>query len=149
MGEAVSSLEDVQVLLAKGAKHRSVGSNNVNEHSSRSHLVLSVKVCGVNRKTGRQSNGKLNLIDLAGSERLKSTNAEGMRLREAQNINKSLSALGDVIAALGRASGGSKAQSHIPYRNSKLTFLLQDSLSSHCRVLMFVNITPAGASAGE
>jgi hypothetical protein len=80
---------------------------------------------------------------------LKSTNAEGERLKEAQNINRSLSALGDVVAALGRASGASAAKAHIPYRNSKLTFLLQDSLSANSRVLMFVNVTPASASADE
>ena len=99
------------------------------------------------RSAGMTAHGKLNLIDLAGSERLKSTNAEGVRLKEAQNINRSLSALGDVVAALGRSNGGGKG--HIPYRNSKLTFLLQDSLSANSRVLMFVNVTPASCSAGE
>ena len=115
----------------------------MNEHSSRSHLVLSVNVTGTARKGNVKIYGKLNLIDLAGSERLAKTGAEGVRLKEAQNINKSLSALGDVLAALGRN------QAHIPYRNSKLTFLLQDSLSSNSRVLMFVNVTSCLLSAGE
>jgi len=138
----VDSLAAVEKLMSEGGRNRSVGSNNVNLHSSRSHLVLCVKIQGTSH-SGSTVHGKLNLIDLAGSERLKSTNAEGQRLKEAQNINKSLSALGDVINALGKNS------THVPYRNSKLSFLLQDSLSAHARVLMFVNITPALESAGE
>lgn len=140
----VTSLDEVEHLMQEGQRNRHVGSNNVNEHSSRSHLVLCVKIVATRRDTGVMAHGKLNLIDLAGSERLKSTNAEGVRLREAQNINRSLSALGDVVAALGRAG-----KSHVPYRNSKLTFLLQDSLSANSRVLMFVNITPAAQCVGE
>eukprot|EP00636_Phaeomonas_parva_P018397 CAMPEP_0118853442 /NCGR_PEP_ID=MMETSP1163-20130328/2029_1 /TAXON_ID=124430 /ORGANISM="Phaeomonas parva, Strain CCMP2877" /LENGTH=149 /DNA_ID=CAMNT_0006785993 /DNA_START=69 /DNA_END=518 /DNA_ORIENTATION=+ len=124
--------------MSLGGEHRSTASNNVNEHSSRSHLVLQVKVL----RRGSQ-HGLLSLIDLAGSERLKNTSAQGQRLKEAQNINKSLSALGDVIAALGSSQG------HVPYRNSKLTFLLQDSLGPSSKVLMFVNINPAFNSAGE
>ena len=140
----VQSLDEVEHLMLEGQRNRHVGSNNVNEHSSRSHLVLCVKVTATRRDTGTTAHGKLNLIDLAGSERLKSTNAEGVRLREAQNINRSLSALGDVVAALGQ-----RGKSHVPYRNSKLTFLLQDSLSANSRVLMFVNITPATQCVGE
>ena len=139
----VSSLEEVEHLMKQGARNRHVGATNMNEHSSRSHLVLSVNVTGTARKGNVKIYGKLNLIDLAGSERLAKTGAEGVRLKEAQNINKSLSALGDVVAALGRN------QAHIPYRNSKLTFLLQDSLSSNSRVLMFVNVTSCLLSAGE
>jgi len=140
----VGGLREVEELMALGSRHRTVGNNNVNLHSSRSHLVLQVKVAGTNRRTGTRVYGKLNLIDLAGSERIKSTAATGQRLKEAQNINKSLSALGDVIAALGEGGGR-----HVPYRNSKLTFLLQDSLNSSAKVLMFVNINPYPPSAGE
>mmetsp|Transcript_12394 Transcript_12394/g.33696 ORF Transcript_12394/g.33696 Transcript_12394/m.33696 type:complete len:206 (-) Transcript_12394:499-1116(-) len=125
----VRSLEEVEQLIEMGVTNRHVGSNNFNEHSSRSHLVFTVKIVAVNRTTGATTNGKLNLIDLAGSERLKSTNASGTRLKEAQNINKSLSSLGDVVAALGQPGKG-----HVPYRNSKLTFLLQDSLTANARV---------------
>ena len=140
----VENTDDVEELMQLASRNRSTASNNVNEHSSRSHLVLSVKVAGVNKVNGTKVVGKLNMIDLAGSERLKNTAASGQRLKEAQNINKSLSALGDVVSAL----GNSKA-SHVPYRNSKLTFLLQESLRPSCKVLMFVNINPAPKSAGE
>ncbi|CAM9220071.1 unnamed protein product [Ectocarpus sp. 6 AP-2014] len=139
----VETLEEVEELVVLGGRNRTVGNNNVNEHSSRSHLVLQVHITSTDVATGYVQHGKLNLIDLAGSERIKSTAAEGQQLKEAQNINRSLSALGDVINSLG---SGSK---HVPYRNSKLTFLLQDSLSSNAKVLMFVNINPAPQSQGE
>ena len=85
----------------------------------------------------------LNLIDLAGSERISKTDASGERLKEAQSINKSLSALGDVIGSLG---GSSK---HVPYRNSKLTWLLSSSLSGNSKVLMFVCVSPSRMCVSE
>jgi len=107
----------------------------MNIQSSRSHALLCITVMGVNKTTGVKTIGKLNLIDLAGSERLAKSGSDGARLQEARHINKSLSALGDVIHSL-----RSKAQ-HIPYRNSKLTYLLQDSLSKphsrHCEWCTF------------
>jgi kinesin family protein C2/C3 len=139
----VATCDDVEELMQLASSNRSTANNNVNEHSSRSHLVLSVRVTGENIRNGTRVVGKLNLIDLAGSERLKNTNATGDRLKEAQSINKSLSALGDVINALGAD------QKHVPYRNSKLTFLLQDSLKQSAKCLMFVNINPSPRSAGE
>lgn len=92
---------------------------------------------------GALSAGKLNLVDLAGSERVGKSGAEGSRLREAQHINKSLSALGDVIAALRSRQG------HVPFRNSKLTYLLQDSLSGDSKTLMVVQVRFSGGLGGR
>jgi len=133
----VSCTEDVERLMSTASLNRKTANNNVNVHSSRSHLVLTCTITGQTKVTGTKITGLLSLIDLAGSERLKSTEAEGARLEEAKNINRSLSALGDVVNALG---SGSK---HVPYRNSKLTYLLQESLRANAKVLMFVNISPS------
>ena len=114
----VFNTKDVEDLMKLGHSHRSVGSHDVNEHSSRSHLVLSITIVSTQKSDGRRASSKLHLIDLAGSERISKTSASGQRLKEAQNINRSLSALGDVISALG---GNSK---HVPYRNSKLVLFI-------------------------
>ena len=95
----------------------------MNEHSSRSHSIFLINVKQENLENQKKLNGKLYLVDLAGSEKIGKTGVEGMGLEEAKNINKSLSALGNVIAAL---ADGNK--SHIPYRDSKLTRILQESL---------------------
>merc|ERR1711998_338419 len=92
---------------------------------------------------GKTSVGKLSLVDLAGSERADKTGATAERLKEAQSINKSLSALGDVISAL------SNNEKFIPYRNNKLTQLMQDSLGGNAKTLMFVNISPADYNRDE
>jgi kinesin family protein C2/C3 len=102
----------------------------MNQHSSRSHMMLTVKVLGTNEMAGITSIGTLHLIDLAGSERLSRSHATGDRLLEARNINRSLAALGNVMEAL------QKKQPHVPYRDSKLTFLLQDSLGGRAKALM-------------
>ena len=140
----VSCGEEVDALLVQAQKNRAVGSHDMNEHSSRSHCILTLTAFGTNSIDGSKSFGKMHLIDLAGSERISKTDATGDRLKEAQNINRSLSALGDVIAAL-----GSKKGTHIPYRNSKLTHLLQDSLGGNSKVMMFVNISPAVYNVSE
>ncbi|XP_077233526.1 di-glucose binding protein with Kinesin motor domain-containing protein isoform X2 [Tasmannia lanceolata] len=139
----VESIKEVWEVLKAGSNARAVGSNNVNEHSSRSHCMLSIMVRGKNLMSGECTNSKLWLVDLAGSERLAKTDVQGERLKEAQNINRSLSALGNVISALAAKN------SHIPYRNSKLTHLLQDSLGGDSKTLMFVQISPSEHDLGE
>jgi kinesin family protein C2/C3 len=136
--EVISS-EDVQEIIGMGMKNRSVASHSANAHSSRSHLVITVTVEATDLKKKKTTRGVLNLIDLAGSERLSKTDAKGQTLTEAKHINKSLSALGDVIGALGKKG----PNAHVPFRNSKLTHLLQNSLSGNSKVIMFVNISPA------
>jgi kinesin family member C2/C3 len=163
----VTSPEQVHELMTQGQSNRAVGSHDMNEHSSRSHSILTLTCRGRNTRDGsttfgtrhsllwqincilfdgqcRVSSlygfvvvltcvlecvGKLHMIDLAGSERVGKTDATGDRLKEAQNINRSLSALGDVINSL-----GSKKATHVPYRNSKLTFLLQVCSNNFCFV---------------
>ena len=138
----VASLEEVQRHVEAGSLLRHTGAHDLNDRSSRSHLILSLDVeC---KKKDETLTAKLNLVDLAGSERLSRTGATGDRLKEAQAINKSLSSLGDVVNALAK-----KTQCHVPYRNSKLTYLLQDSLSRAAKVLMVVNISPLEADASE
>ncbi|KAK3570224.1 hypothetical protein QTP86_017220 [Hemibagrus guttatus] len=145
----VKSVEDINKLEWKlnrcpltlqvfelGHMNRATACTNLNEHSSRSHALLIINVAGINSSTGHRTSGKLNLVDLAGSERISKSGAEGSRLREAQCINKSLSALGDVINAL------RSRHSHVPFRNSRLTYLLQDSLSGDSKTLMLVQVSP-------
>ncbi|KMU86863.1 carboxy-terminal kinesin 2 [Coccidioides immitis H538.4] len=128
----------VESMLRQAAANRSVAATKANWRSSRSHSVFILKLTGENSVTGERSEGILNLVDLAGSERLSHSGATGDRLRETQNINRSLSCLGDVISALGQGKEGG----HIPYRNSKLTYLLQFSLGGNSKTLMFVMVSP-------
>ncbi|NXL51033.1 KIFC3 protein, partial [Podilymbus podiceps] len=139
----VQSVEDINKVFEFGHVNRATECTNLNEHSSRSHALLIVTVRGLDRSTGLRTTGKLNLVDLAGSERVGRSGAEGSRLREAQHINKSLSALGDVIYALRSRQG------HVPFRNSKLTYLLQDSLSGDSKTLMMVQVSPADKNTSE
>ncbi|ELW66203.1 Kinesin-like protein KIFC3 [Tupaia chinensis] len=139
----VQSVDDINKVFEFGHTNRTTEFTNLNEHSSRSHALLIVTVHGVDCSTGLRTTGKLNLVDLAGSERVGKSGAEGSRLREAQHINKSLSALGDVIAALRSRQG------HVPFRNSKLTYLLQDSLSGDSKTLMVVQVSPVEKNASE
>jgi kinesin family protein C1 len=114
----LDSPEAVEGILNQADRNRSVAATKANQRSSRSHSVFILTLVGENEVTGERSEGTLNLVDLAGSERLSHSQAEGQRLKETQNINKSLSCLGDVIGALGRGDSG-----HIPYRNSKVSQL--------------------------
>uniref|UniRef100_A0A0D9V5J1 Kinesin motor domain-containing protein n=1 Tax=Leersia perrieri TaxID=77586 RepID=A0A0D9V5J1_9ORYZ len=140
---AVKSTSDVLDLMAIGQSNRAVGSTALNERSSRSHSILTVHVRGLDVKNGSTSRGCLHLIDLAGSERVERSEATGDRLKEAQHINKSLSALGDVIFSLAQKNA------HVPYRNSKLTQVLQSSLGGQAKTLMFVQINPDVESYSE
>ncbi|XP_024363898.1 kinesin-like protein KIN-14C isoform X7 [Physcomitrium patens] len=139
----VRSTDDVLELMKLGQKNRAVGSTSLNDRSSRSHSVLTVHVQGTDLNSGAVFRGSLHLVDLAGSERVDKSEVTGDRLKEAQHINKSLSALGDVISALAQKNG------HVPYRNSKLTQLLQDSIGGQAKTLMFVHISPDVESFGE
>ncbi|KAH6835351.1 P-loop nucleoside triphosphate hydrolases superfamily protein with CH domain-containing protein [Perilla frutescens var. hirtella] len=139
----VKSTGDVLELMTVGLMNRSVGATALNERSSRSHSILTVHVRGTDLETDAVLRGCLHLVDLAGSERVDRSEAKGDRLREAQHINKSLSALGDVIFALAQKNA------HVPYRNSKLTQVLQSSLGGQAKTLMFVQLNPDVESYSE
>ncbi|KAG9136513.1 hypothetical protein Leryth_014358 [Lithospermum erythrorhizon] len=140
---AVRSTEDVVELMKIGQTNRAVGATALNERSSRSHSILTVHVHGRELVSGSTLKGCLHLVDLAGSERVDKSEVVGERLKEAQHINKSLSALGDVISALAQKN------SHIPYRNSKLTQVLQNSLGGQAKTLMFMHINPEAVAIDE
>lgn len=118
--------------------------SDMNEHSSRSHSVFLINVKQENLENQKKLSGKLYLVDLAGSEKVSKTGAEGTVLDEAKNINKSLSALGNVISAL---ADGNKT--HIPYRDSKLTRILQESLGGNARTTIVICCSPASFNEAE
>ncbi|GMH92893.1 hypothetical protein TrVE_jg10844 [Triparma verrucosa] len=145
-GSVEEEVEDVNALLGlfkRGAESRTVASTEMNADSSRSHLITSIVTKVTNRRTKSVVSGKLTLVDLAGSERVGKSGATGQQLKEAQSINKSLSALGDVISAL---TSGSK---HVPYRNHPLTMLMSDSIGGNAKTLMFVCCSPADYNRSE
>ncbi|XP_073211762.1 kinesin-like protein KIF3A isoform X3 [Lepidochelys kempii] len=143
----VNNADDMDRIMTLGHKNRSVGATNMNEHSSRSHAIFTITIeCSEKGVDGNMHvrMGKLHLVDLAGSERQTKTGATGQRLKEATKINLSLSTLGNVISAL--VDGKS---THVPYRNSKLTRLLQDSLGGNSKTMMCANIGPADYNYDE
>uniref|UniRef100_A0A2P2HY08 Kinesin-like protein n=1 Tax=Hirondellea gigas TaxID=1518452 RepID=A0A2P2HY08_9CRUS len=140
----VSSPEEVFEVIELGKSNRHIAVTNMNEHSSRSHSVFLIQVKQENMETQKKLLGKLYMVDLAGSEKVSKTGAEGTVLDEAKNINKSLSALGNVISAL---ADGNK--SHIPYRDSKLTRILQESLGGNARTTIVICCSPASYNESE
>ncbi|XP_064447075.1 kinesin heavy chain isoform X3 [Mirounga angustirostris] len=140
----VSSPEEILDVIDEGKSNRHVAVTNMNEHSSRSHSIFLINIKQENMETEQKLSGKLYLVDLAGSEKVSKTGAEGAVLDEAKNINKSLSALGNVISALAEGT-----KSYVPYRDSKMTRILQDSLGGNCRTTMFICCSPSSYNDAE
>ena len=140
----VGSVGEVYQVLERGGQSRTVAATNMNQESSRSHSIFVIEVTQKNVETGSARSGRLFLVDLAGSEKIEKTGATGQTLEEAKKINKSLSALGMVINAL---SDGKS--SHIPYRDSKLTRILQESLGGNSRTTLIINCSPSGYNEAE
>ncbi|KAL0254443.1 Kinesin heavy chain [Diplodia seriata] len=140
----VSSVQEVYEVMRRGGNARAVSSTNMNAESSRSHSIFVITVTQKNVETGSAKSGQLFLVDLAGSEKVGKTGASGQTLEEAKKINKSLSALGMVINAL--TDGKS---SHVPYRDSKLTRILQESLGGNSRTTLVINCSPSSYNDSE
>ncbi|KAF7426431.1 hypothetical protein PC9H_008799 [Pleurotus ostreatus] len=134
--EPISSFSDFEAIYTRATKHRSVGSTNLNHASSRSHAILTIRATIFDRTHNRSLTGTINLVDLAGSENNKLTGNDASRMAESAAINKSLSVLGQVVHAL------NSNQTRIPYRNSKLTRILQDALGGSSVGLLICNLAP-------
>eukprot|EP00042_Codosiga_hollandica_P052134 m.656332 g.656332 ORF g.656332 m.656332 type:complete len:728 (-) comp58428_c0_seq1:94-2277(-) len=141
----VQNAEAVMEVFRSGAERRAVAATNMNDYSSRSHSVFLLEIAQKDTVHGGSKSGKLHLVDLAGSEKVSRTGAEGEVLDEAKNINKSLSALGLVIMNLTDTT----PQSHIPYRDSKLTRILQESLGGNARTTVVINASPSILNEAE
>ncbi|ORY99491.1 P-loop containing nucleoside triphosphate hydrolase protein, partial [Lobosporangium transversale] len=141
--ESIHSPEDAYKLFEQGSANRHISATSMNRESSRSHTVLMLTIQSMALIDGinhiRES--RFNLVDLAGSERQKLANTEGLRLKEAGNINKSLLCLGSVINALGEIAIGHSR--HVHYRDSRLTFLLKDSLGGNSNTFIVANVSPS------
>lgn len=140
----VSSVQEVYEVMRRGGSARAVASTSMNAESSRSHSIFVVQVNQKNVETGSMKTGSLYLVDLAGSEKVGKTGATGQTLEEAKKINTSLSALGKVINSL--TDGKS---THIPYRESKLTRILQESLGGNSRTTLIINCSPSSYNDDE
>jgi kinesin family protein 5 len=140
----VSSVQEVYEVMRRGGMARAVAATNMNQESSRSHSIFVVTITQKNVETGSAKSGQLFLVDLAGSEKVGKTGASGQTLEEAKKINKSLSALGMVINSL--TDGKS---THIPYRDSKLTRILQESLGGNSRTTLIINCSPSSYNEQE
>lgn len=140
----VSSVQEVYEVMRRGGNARAVAATNMNQESSRSHSIFVITITQKNVETGSAKSGQLFLVDLAGSEKVGKTGASGQTLEEAKKINKSLSALGMVINAL--TDGKS---SHVPYRDSKLTRILQESLGGNSRTTLIINCSPSSYNDAE
>uniref|UniRef100_A0A8C5HLV1 Kinesin-like protein n=1 Tax=Gouania willdenowi TaxID=441366 RepID=A0A8C5HLV1_GOUWI len=141
----VCTPEEVMDAIDEGKNSRSVAVTNMNEHSSRSHSIFQINIKQENTQTESKMTGKLYLVDLAGSEKVGKTGAEGTVLDEAKMINKSLSSLGNVISALAEGS----VRHYVPYRDSKMTRILQDSLGGNCRTTMVICCSPSSFNDAE
>ncbi|XP_054637395.1 kinesin-like protein KIF13A isoform X2 [Dunckerocampus dactyliophorus] len=150
---AVTSFEDIEVLMSEGNKSRTVAATNMNEESSRSHAVFSIIVTQTLYDLQSGNSGekvsKMSLVDLAGSERVSKTGAAGERLKEGSNINKSLTTLGCVISALADQSAGKGKAKFVPYRDSVLTWLLKDNLGGNSKTAMIATVSPAADNYEE
>jgi kinesin family protein 5 len=140
----VGSVDEVYHVLERGGQARAVAATNMNQESSRSHSIFVIEVTQKNVESGSARSGRLFLVDLAGSEKVGKTGASGQTLEEAKKINKSLSALGMVINAL---SDGKST--HVPYRDSKLTRILQESLGGNSRTTLIINCSPSAYNDAE
>ncbi|KAM8967045.1 LOW QUALITY PROTEIN: kinesin-like protein KIF15 [Pelodytes ibericus] len=147
--QVVTSAAEAYQVLSMGWRNRRVASTSMNRESSRSHAVFTVTIMSMEKINGMVNirSSQLNLVDLAGSERQKDTHTEGVRLKEAGSINRSLSCLGQVITALVDVANGK--QRHICYRDSKLTFLLRDSLGGNAKTFIIANVHPGSKCFGE
>lgn len=139
----VTSVEQVLSIMARAARRRSVGATDMNVVSSRSHSIFAMYLTGTQEAQGLEIRGALHLVDLAGSERLDRSGSKGCRLKETQHINRSLATLAHVFTAK------AESQAHVPFRNSKLTHLMEPCLSGQGKTLMLVNVQPELVDAPE
>ncbi|CAF4811301.1 unnamed protein product, partial [Rotaria magnacalcarata] len=147
----VGTYNDIERRITEGTENRTIAATNMNATSSRAHTVVTIYFDQIikNDRGETKKASVINLVDLAGSERSSSTGATGDRLKEGTNINKSLSTLGNVIAALAEISSGTKRKLVVPYRESVLTKLLQNALGGNSKTVMIAALSPTDTSYDE